>query len=56
MAERPKSGNVKSLLWMVGGVCAAAIGLLVWSPYKKRVVADLADSLHTSGEDTASSD
>lgn len=47
---------MKNILWMVGGVCAAAVGLLVWSPYKKRVVADLADSLHTPQDSPASSD
>jgi len=36
---------MKNFFWMVGGVCAAAVGLLVWNPYKKRPVEDLAQSL-----------
>lgn len=39
---------MKNLLWIVGGFCAAAAGLLVWNPYKKRLVDDLAHSLQTA--------
>lgn len=56
MAEKPSEANMKNLLWMVGGVCAAAVGLLVWGPYKRRVVADLAGSLHTPHDSPVSSD
>ncbi|GGA68177.1 hypothetical protein GCM10011507_19610 [Edaphobacter acidisoli] len=47
MAENASTSSIKALLWTVGGVCAAAVGLLVWNPYKKRIVEDLANSLHT---------
>lgn len=42
---------MKSFLWMVGGLCAAAVGLLVWSPYKKRPVQELAHSLQVAWAD-----
>jgi hypothetical protein len=42
---------MKGFLWMLGGVCAAAVGFLVWSPYKKRPVQELAHSLQEAWAD-----
>ena len=39
------------VLWVLGGMCAAAAGLLVWSPYKIKPVEDLAHSLQDAWAD-----
>lgn len=56
MAETRSAANPKNILWMMSGICAAAVGLLIWSPYKKRIVADLANRLHTPEESPAADD
>jgi hypothetical protein len=47
----PPEVTVKSILWTMGGICAAAAGLLVWSPYKIKPVEDLAHSLQDAWAD-----
>jgi hypothetical protein len=42
---------MKSFLWTMGAVCAATAGFLVWNPYKKRPVEDLAHSLQDAWAD-----
>lgn len=36
---------MKSFLWLVGGVCAAAAGFLVWGAKRREPVEHLAHSL-----------
>lgn len=36
---------MKSFLWLVGGVCAAAAGFLVWGAKRREPVEQLAHSL-----------
>jgi len=37
--------NMKSIVWMVGGVCAAVAGFLVWGPKRVQPVQELAHRL-----------
>ena len=36
---------MKSIVWMVGGVCAAVAGFLVWGPKRVQPVQELAHRL-----------
>jgi len=36
---------MKNVLWMVSGFCAAAVGFLVWNPYRTQPVELLAHRL-----------
>jgi len=42
---------MKNVLWMVGGFCAAAAGLLVWSPGRTQPVELLAHRLEVAWAD-----
>jgi hypothetical protein len=42
---------MKRFIWALGGVCAAAAGLLVWGPKKRPNVEALAHSLEDAWAD-----
>jgi hypothetical protein len=46
-----RSQHMKNVLWMVGGFCAAAAGLLVWSPGRTQPVELLAHRLEVAWAD-----
>ncbi len=42
---------MKSLMWLVGGLCAAAAGFLVWGPKRVAPVQELAHRLEEAWAD-----
>ncbi len=42
---------MKNLLWMLTGICAAAIGVIVWSPGRNQPVEVLAHRLEEAWAD-----
>ena len=42
---------MKNFLWMITGICAAAIGIIVWGPGRTRQVQDLAHRLEVAWAD-----
>jgi hypothetical protein len=42
---------MKKLVWVVGGLCAAAAGFLVWGPRRAQGVQDLAHRLEDAWAD-----
>jgi hypothetical protein len=42
---------MKSVIWMVGGVCAAVAGFLVWGPKRVLPVQELAHRLEDAWAD-----
>jgi hypothetical protein len=42
---------MKNLLWMITGICAAAVGIIVWGPTRTRQVQDLAHRLEVAWAD-----
>jgi hypothetical protein len=42
---------MKAFLWTVGGICAAAVGILVWGPKRTQAVGELAHRLETAWAD-----
>jgi len=42
---------MKRLIWAIGGMCAAAAGLLVWGPKRTPKVDNLAPSLEDTWAD-----
>lgn len=42
---------MKSFLWMLSGLCLAAVGIVVWGPKRNRPVADLAHQLESAWAD-----
>ena len=42
---------MKNFLWMITGVCAAAIGIIVWGPSRIRPVQELAHKLEVAWAD-----
>jgi hypothetical protein len=46
---------MKSVLWMVGGVCAAAIGVILWAPSRVQSVDELAHCLQVAWADNHTS-
>jgi hypothetical protein len=42
---------MKNILWMIAGFCAAAIGLLVWSPQRTQPMELLAHHLEDAWAD-----
>jgi hypothetical protein len=51
LVEAGENKNMKRLLWAVGGVCAAAAGLLVWGSKRTPKVEDLAHRLEDAWAD-----
>ena len=45
------TGSVKKWAWIVGGVCAATVGFLVWGPKRVKPVQDLAYRLEEAWEE-----
>jgi hypothetical protein len=43
--------NMKSIVWMVGGACAAVAGFLVWGPKRVKPVQELAHRLEEAWAD-----
>lgn len=39
---------MKSFLWMIGALCAASVGLLVWGPKRIKPVEELARRLEVA--------
>ncbi len=39
------------ILWMIGGFCAAALGLIVWGPHCRKPVEELAYRLEMAWAD-----
>ena len=46
---------MKSILWMVGGISAAAIGVILWAPARTRTVEELANRLQVASADNHTS-
>jgi hypothetical protein len=42
---------MKSIIWMVGGACAAVAGFLVWGPKRVQPVQELAHRLEEAWTD-----
>ena len=42
---------MKSVVWFVGGLCAAATGFLVWGPRRVKPVQELAERLEVAWSD-----
>ena len=42
---------MKSVLWLMGGLCAAAAGFLVWGPRRVQPVQELAHRLEEAWAD-----
>jgi hypothetical protein len=42
---------MKAFLWMLSGICAAAVGIVVWSPKRNQPVNDLARQLESAWAD-----
>jgi hypothetical protein len=42
---------MKSMIWMVGGACAAVAGFLVWGPKRVQPVQELAHRLEEAWQD-----
>ena len=42
---------MKNFLWLVAGVCAATVGLLVWAPKRTQPVEELAHRLEEAWAD-----
>jgi hypothetical protein len=50
--ERAKEGKaMKNILWLIGGFCAAAVGLMVWGPKRTQPVQLLAHRLEEAWAD-----
>ena len=43
--------TMKNILWVVGGLCAAAAGFLVWGPKRIKPIQELAHSLDVAWSD-----
>lgn len=50
-AEDESTGSLKKWAWLVGGLCAAAAGFLVWGPKRVKPVQDLAHRLEEAWEE-----
>jgi hypothetical protein len=46
---------MKSFLWMIGGICAAVFGIIVWGPSRTRPVEELAHRLEVAWADNHTS-
>jgi hypothetical protein len=42
---------MKNFLWMFGGICAAAFGMILWGPQRTRPVQELAHRLEEAWAD-----
>ena len=42
---------MKAFFWMLGGICTAAIGILVWAPRRTQPVQELAHQLESAWAD-----
>ena len=49
--EDEGTGSLKKWAWLVGGLCAAAAGFLVWGPKRMKPVQDLAHRLEEAWEE-----
>ena len=49
--EEESAGGLKKWAWLVGGLCAAAAGFLVWGPKRVRPVQDLAHRIEEAWEE-----
>ena len=49
--EDESAGSLKKWTWLVGGLCAAAAGFLVWGPKRVQPVQDLAHRLEEAWEE-----
>ena len=49
--EDESTGSLKKWAWLVGGLCAAAAGFLVWGPKRMKPVQDLAHRLEEAWEE-----
>jgi hypothetical protein len=49
--HRRKENEMKKLVWVVGGLCAAAAGFLVWGPRRAQDVQELAHRLEDAWAD-----
>jgi hypothetical protein len=50
-AEKQEGSAMKKMLWMVGGLCAAAAGFLVWGTRRSEPVEELAHRLEDAWSD-----
>jgi hypothetical protein len=50
-SETGRKRNMKSIIWMVGGACAAVAGFLVWGPKRVQPVQELASRLEEAWQD-----
>ena len=46
---------MRNVLWMVGGICAAFFGIIVWAPSRTRPVEELAHRLELAWADNHTS-
>ena len=49
--EEESTGRLKKWAWLVGGLCAAAAGFLVWGPKRVKPVQDLAHRMEEAWEE-----